>query len=65
MPGIVGRGSYGGYKQPPASGHSEAEKHMLRVVYGTCRQRHPGEDPASKSLCARIAWAAVDKKFRR
>jgi hypothetical protein len=63
MPNKRGRNTFAGYQQPLASGHSAAEQHVLRTVYGTCRHRHPGEDPEDKALCARIAWSAVHKKF--
>lgn len=61
MPHKVGRGTYGGYQQPPAGDLPESQQHILRMVYGKCRQRHPGEDPENKSLCAREAWSAVKK----
>lgn len=63
MPDKRGRNTFAGYQQPPSGGHSEAEQHVLRTVYGTCRTHHPGEDPATKELCARIAWSEVDKQF--
>jgi hypothetical protein len=61
MPDKRGRNTYAGYQQPPAQGHSAAEQHVLRVVYGTCRTQHPGEDPANKEYCAKAAWAAVNR----
>jgi hypothetical protein len=62
MPHKKGRYSYKGYQQPPAGGHSEAEQHILRVVYGKCRaERYPGESQENKSRCAKIAWSVVKK----
>jgi hypothetical protein len=61
MPNKVGRGTYGGYQQPPAGNHPESEQHVLRMVYGKCRQQNPGEDPENKAKCARIAWSAVNR----
>lgn len=45
---------------PPEAGDAPDEiKRILNSVYSQCRDENPGEDPAKKEKCARIAWGAV------
>jgi hypothetical protein len=37
---------------------------MVKVVYGNCRVKNPGEDPKLKAMCARIAWSAAKRSCR-
>ena len=62
MPHKHGPNTYHGYESPPHGNISPHEAHILKVVYGTCREQHPGENPANKELCARIAWAAAKRE---
>jgi len=62
MPDRRGPGTYHGYLTPPP-GHnlSPHAAHVLKVVYGSCRENNPGEDPENKAYCARVAWAQAKK----
>jgi len=49
-----------GTYEPPESGDLPEEgKRILRDVYQSCRERHPGEEHEKKALCAGSAWTAV------
>lgn len=49
-----------GQWQPPESGDAPAEvKHILKVAYAQYRDKHPGENAATKMKGAKIAWGAV------
>ena len=64
MPNRRGPNTYRGYLSPPTGGQPPSIRRMVRHVYGACRVQHPGENPAMKAMCARIAWAAA-KRSRR
>ena len=61
MPNIPGRLKYKGYISPAPGDLSKSNKKLLARVYGGCRVKNPGEIPANKSKCARIAWSVVNK----
>ena len=63
MPHLTGRNTYKGYKSPETSGWPEPIRTEVRHVYGSWRQKHPGESHETKSRGARIAWATARKKF--
>ncbi len=45
---------------PPESGDAPEEvNRILKSVYSDCRDKNPGEIPALKEKCAKIAWGAV------
>jgi hypothetical protein len=49
-----------GTYEPPESGDLPQEgKRILRDVYQSCREKHPGEEHEKKALCAGSAWTAV------
>jgi len=49
------------YTPPPSGILPLYGKKILKKVYATCRADKPGEIPARKSKCARIAWSTVRK----
>jgi len=62
MPNKHGPNTYRGYISPPSGNEiDEHQKHILKVVYGTCREDNPGESHEAKAKCARIAWAAAKR----
>jgi hypothetical protein len=62
MPNRHGPGTHAGYMMPPPGHNLTAhQEHILRIVYGNCRVQNPGEDPAAKAKCARIAWSAAKR----
>ena len=64
MPFKRGPNTYKGYLSPPTGDNPLHIKNVVRKVYGACRVQHPGEDPAAKSFCARVAWAAAKRRGR-
>ena len=61
MPDKKGPNTYHGYESPHPGNLNPHAAHILKVVYGTCREQNPGEDPENKAKCARIAWSAAKK----
>jgi hypothetical protein len=62
MPNKRGPNTYHGYLSPPPGEEIDAhQRHVLKVVYGSCREQHHGEDPENKSYCARVAWAEAER----
>lgn len=53
--------TYHGYISPAPGNLNQHDRKLLAKVYGTCRERNPGENPQAKSKCARIAWSVVNK----
>jgi hypothetical protein len=65
MPDKHGPNTYRGYESPKHGDIGPHATHILKVVYGSCREQNPGENPESKTKCARIAWAAAKKSELR
>jgi hypothetical protein len=64
MPKKRGPGTHRGFMTPPTGFQSPCIRETVRMVYGGCRSKHPGEDPAEKAFCARIAWSTAKRKCR-
>ena len=64
MPTRRGPNTYRGYLSPPTGLQPPCIRRMVKVVYGNCRVQHPGEDPAMKAMCARIAWAQAKRSCK-
>lgn len=43
MPNKKGKGTHLGYMSPPTGGHSKMYADEVRIQYGECRVKHPGE----------------------
>lgn len=63
MPHKTGRGTYKGYESPNTEGWPEPIRNEVRRVYGAWREKHPGENPSTKSRGARIAWFTAKRKY--
>jgi hypothetical protein len=63
MPNKHGQGTYKGYISPVTTSWPGEIREEVRKVYGAYRVNHPGEDHATKSRGARIAWAAAKRKY--
>jgi len=62
MPAKRGPNTYHGYLSPPHGTEIDAhQRHVLKVVYGTCREQNPGESQEAKAKCARVAWSAAKR----
>jgi hypothetical protein len=59
MPDVPGRRKHNGYISPAPGNHSVKYSKTLNVVYGNCRVRHPGEIPANKEYCAKVAHSVA------
>ena len=64
MPNRRGPNTSLGYESPPTGTQPPCIRKMVKKVYGACRVQNPGEAPALKGMCARIAWSAAKKKCR-
>ena len=65
MPNRKGPGTHLGYLTPPPGKHTKQYANELRIVYGACRMKNPGESPAAKSKCAKIAHTVAKAKYGR
>jgi len=55
-----------GQYKPPQSGEApEGLKEILASTYISCREKNPGEIKSRKRKCAKIAWGAAKKKYRK
>ena len=64
MPNRHGPNTYKDYESPPTGLQPPCIKRMVRQVYGNCRVKNTGEDPMTKAMCARIAWAQAKRSCK-
>jgi hypothetical protein len=65
MPNRSGPNTYLGFESPPTGLQPPCIRRMVKQVYGNCRVQHPGENPAKKAMCARIAWSVAKRSCKR